>query len=1177
MHGIMAIKNLVEIKVKRMSFVHLHVHSEYSLLDGAGRIDALVERAKSLGMTHLALTDHGVMYGAIAFYEACKKAGIEPIIGCEVYIVPERMGERIPRKDRPIHHLVLLAQNETGYRNLLKLVSLAHIEGFYYKPCIDRETLKQHSDGLIGLSACLAGEIPTALMEKDEAKAEALAREYKQIFGPDCFYLELQDHGLIQQRQVNQQLIRMGEKLGIPLVATNDVHYLSPGDEHVHDCLMCIGMGKSMDDPNRLRFESNQFYFKSAEEMQRLFQHRPDAIENTRKIAERCKLNLTFGQSILPHFPIPDGYDSEGYLRDKCLEGALQRYGNITPEIQQRLEMELSTIVSMGFADYFLIVWDFMRFAREQGIVTGPGRGSAAGSLVAYVLYITDIDPIKYDLLFERFLNPARISMPDIDIDFSDLRRDEVIRYVVQKYGKDRVAQIVTFGTMGAKAAIRDVGRAMGISYAEVDRVAKMIPTQLGMTIEKAMAQNPDLVAYKQRSAEVAKLIEVAQAVEGMVRHSSTHAAGVIISREPLTHYVPLQEGTEDCALTQYPMEDLEKLGLLKMDFLGLRNLSIIEHTLYHIKQSTGEKVDFAALGDQDPKTYELLRRADTTGVFQLESQGVRNVLRELKPTQFEDIIAVISLYRPGPMEFIPDFIKAKHGKTEIRYPHPSLESTLKATYGIIVYQEQIMKIASTMAGFSLGEADLLRRAVSKKKREVLNEQRERFVQGSLNMGYEEETAHQVYDMIVRFADYGFNRSHAAAYAVLAYQTAYLKANYPTSFMASLLSSVMGNQTKVSEYIDDCKQMGLRVYAPDVNFSGIGFTVEGDSIRFGMAAIKNVGTHAMESILLARKKGRFRHLYDFCCRVDMKMCNKRVIESLILSGAMDSLGDHRAQLLASLDETVEEATRYQKHTGDGQIDLFVGITDPSEGVELPASLQDMPQVRPFELTYQLDKERELLGLFLSGNPLDTYKDLLNRLEVDRIITLEQADADQEVWLAGQIRQCKRITTKKGKPMAFAQLEDGMGFVEVVVFPEPFTKYGRLLNEGQLILLKAKVQKGDENEVKCIAEALFDLTDENVEALVQPHRRRRFVVDPESEPLVNQKLYIRIAADREERRFLQSLQHLLQSFHGKHRVFLYYERSGKVLELDAKYGVTHDPTLSKKIEALLGQGSSKWTG
>jgi DNA polymerase-3 subunit alpha len=1148
-----------------MSFVHLHVHSEYSLLDGAGRIQALVERAKSLGMTRLALTDHGVMFGAIPFYEACKNAGIEPIIGCEVYIVPDGMGERIPRKDRMIHHLVLLAENEAGYRNLLKLVTLAHLEGFYYKPCIDRKVLKEYSEGLICLSGCLAGEIAQAYIANDERKAETLAKEYLSIFGPDHFYLELQDHGMMEQKRVNQQLIGLSEKLGISLVATNDVHYLAPGDEHVHDVLLCIGTGKTIDDPNRLRFHGNQFYLKSSEEMRDLFRHRPDAIENTVKIAERCQLNLTFGQPILPHFPVPDRYDSESFLREKCLEGIIKRYGTAAPQIEERLNLELSTIVSMGFADYFLIVWDFMRFAREQGIVTGPGRGSAAGSLVAYILYITHIDPLKYDLLFERFLNPARISMPDIDIDFSDERRDEVIRYVVQKYGKDRVAQIITFGTMGAKAAIRDVGRALNLGYGEVDRVAKMIPAQLGMTIDKALQQNEDLVTWQGRDGNVRRLLETAQAVEGMVRHASTHAAGVIISRESLTDYVPLQEGTEDCALTQYPMDVLERLGLLKMDFLGLRNLSIIERTLYHVKQSTGNAIDFDLLGDDDPQTYALLSKAETTGVFQLESEGVRNVLRELKPTQFEDIIAVISLYRPGPMEYIPDFIRAKHGKAEIRYPHPNLEPILKDTYGIIVYQEQIMRIASVMAGFSLGEADLLRRAVSKKKRDVLDEQRQRFVSGALNIGYEEKTAHQVYDMIVRFADYGFNRSHAAAYAVLAYQTAYLKVNYPTSFMASLLSSVMGSHSKVSEYIDDCKQMGIRVHPPDVNHSEIGFTVEGDLIRFGMAAIKNVGTHAMDAIIQARKEGRFRHLFDFCCRVDMKMCNKRVIESLILSGAMDSLGGHRAGLLAALDDTVEEAVKIQKIKNDGQIDLFGDLPDSVQD-ELPESLQNIPEVQPFESAYKLDKERELLGLYLSGNPLDPYKDILDRLNIERIVKIEQSDNDDVVWVSGQVRQCKRITTKKGKPMAFIRLEDATAFIEVVIFPEPYRQYQKLLNEGQLVILKAKVQT-DEDSVKCIAEAMYDLNDEKVEYVVQPFVRRQ--------PL--KKLYIRISPDHEQKKRLESLQRLLRANHGQCGVYLYYERTGRVLQLDGKYSVSNDPLLAEKIETLLGVGAAKWTG
>ncbi|PQP91308.1 DNA polymerase III subunit alpha, partial [Paenibacillus sp. AR247] len=881
------------------SFVHLHVHSEYSLLDGAARISDLVRRAAENGMKALALTDHGVMYGAVPFYKACVAEGIKPIIGCEAYLTAGSRKERGSRKDQPIYHLILLAKNETGYRNLMKLCSIGHLEGFHYKPRIDMDALAKHHEGIICLSACLGGEVPQHLLHGRTEEARRAALRYRDIFGKD-FYLELQDHGLPEQKRVNPQLIELARELDVPLVATNDVHYLDREDASMQDVLICIGTGKTVEDEDRLQIQTDQLYLKSGDEMARLFPHVREALDNTLLIADKCSLELEFGRSILPEYrPLPEGQTAAEYLRALCLEGLESRYSTTglwdteegKRELLQRLDYELGVIGSMGFSDYFLIVWDFIAYAHRQGIVTGPGRGSSAGSLVAYVLRITNVDPIKYNLLFERFLNPERVTMPDIDIDFSDERRDEVIEYVADKYGSEHVAQIITFGTMAARAAVRDVGRALNVSYGEVDKAAKLIPNAHGINIRRAMEISDELKKLYEQSPKTREMLDMAMKVEGMPRHASTHAAGVVISRDPLTDAVPLQEGSERTALTQYPMEQLESIGLLKMDFLGL------ERSMRWIGEMTGSAPDFAQVADDDPLTYEMLGSGDTTGVFQLESAGMRRVLKELKPSVFEDVISVVALYRPGPMEFIPNFIQAKHGTIQVDYPHDDLKPILADTYGIIVYQEQIMKIASLMAGFSLGEADLLRRAVSKKKREVLDRERSHFVEGSLKQGYTEEDANKVYDMIVRFADYGFPRAHAAAYAVLAFQTAYLKAHYPVQFMASMLTAVMGSHRKVAEYVVECRRMNIKVLPPDVNESGVLFTpvavsaedgqpAEGPGhIRFGLGAIKNVGTQAVENMMRVREEKPFESLLDFCRRIDLRVCNKRVIESLIQAGA----------------------------------------------------------------------------------------------------------------------------------------------------------------------------------------------------------------------------------------------------------------------------------------------------
>lgn len=1174
------------------SFVHLHVHSEYSLLDSAARIRDLAERAGKFGMTSLALTDHGAMYGVVPFYKACKAQGIQPIIGCEVRFTTGSINDKGTRAENPIYHLILLAKHAIGYRNLMQLVSRAHLEGLRDQPLLNLQMLAAHTEGLVCLSSGLAGEISQHLLGGRVEEARQAAERCQKLFGED-FYLEIQDHSLVEQKKIMPQLINLGREMGIPLVATNNVHYIRREDYLVQDILSCIGTGKTLEDKERIKFQTDQMYMKSAEEMERLFAHLPEAIKNTRVIADKCRLELDFGRSVLPEFkPIQEGLNSADYLLKLCEKGLMERYGQSPQwhnadgraQLTARLEYELSVIEKMGFSDYFLIVWDFMRFAHEQGIFVGPGRGSSAGSLVAYVLRITDVDPIKYRLLFERFLNPQRVTMPDIDIDFSDLRRDEMIDYVVRKYGAEHVAQIITFGTMAAKAAVRDVGRVMNLSYALVDRAAKMIPGQLGMTIEDAVQLNPELKALCERDAKVAELIDLARKVEGFPRHASTHAAGVVISRDPLTDYVPLQEGTEKTALTQYSMEHLETIGLLKMDFLGLRTLSIIERTLASIKRQYGLSIDFHQIPDDDSLVYEMLGRGETAGIFQLESAGMRKVLKELKPTQFEDIISVLALYRPGPVEFIPKFIQTKHGQMEADYPHPDLEPILADTYGIIVYQEQIMQIAAQMAGFSLGEADLLRRAVSKKKREVLDEERAHFVTGSVQQGYTEADAHKVYDMIVRFADYGFPRAHATAYGVLAYQTAYLKAHYPVEFMASMLTAVMGNQRKVAEYVDECKRMNISVLQPDVNESDILFTpikpaVEGEkgAIRFGMAAIKNVGTHAMETIIEQRREKPYADLLDMCRRIDLRVCNKRVLESLIQGGAMDSFAGHRAQLIAMLDETVEAAVKWRKERDDLQIHLF-GFTEEMNWTVEP------PAVKPYTAMQQLELERELLGLYISGHPLDQYADLLRRLAPDPIHKLHEIPDQSVVSVAGMVLNHRMIVTKKGKPMAFVELEDRVAKVEVVLFPETWRKYKGLVEKGNLLLVKAKLQHqqhpdGDEEDnVKLLAEQLVALDEPDIEARIrqmQPHKAER-TVKPQKiiETKEDQKVYIKIAANRENPQLLSQLKSLLalEAHAGILEVVLYYERERKWLALNKSFRVKPTPNLFQAIEKIMGRQS-----
>lgn len=1146
-------------------FVHLHVHSEYSLLDGASRIEQLVEEAKRLGMEALALTDHGTMYGTIPFYKACRRHGIKPIIGVEVYVTNQPLEERATRGKLELFHLLLLAETVQGYQNLMKLTTKAHLQGFYYKPRVTKEWLQEHHHGLICLSACLAGEVQQALLHNRYDEAKQIALEHQQIFGQNHYYLELQDHGLAEQKIVNQRLLRLAQETGVPLAATNDVHYTFKQDAVAHDCLLCIGTGKKVKEEDRLKFPSSEFYLKSTDEMLRLFPQAPSAFENTVRIAERCNLEIPMGLEILPAYPVPEGKNALQLLEEICQQGVTARYTHVTPEIQQRLAYELSVIGQMGYADYFLIVWDFMQYAHANQIITGPGRGSAAGSLVAYVLQITNIDPIKYKLLFERFLNPERISMPDIDIDFSDRRRDEVIRYVAQKYGREHVAQIITFGTLGAKAAIRDVGRVLDIPLAVVNRVTKAIPGGFGITLDRALSESPELQRLLEEDEQIQHLIRTAQQLEGTARHTSTHAAGVVISEEPLTHYVPLQQGHEDVLLTQYAMEELEEIGLLKMDFLGLRNLSLIEEILLIINQnkSREQQLSLEQIPLDDQKTFELLSAGDTTGVFQLESDGMRRVLRKLRPSHFEDVIAVLALYRPGPMENIPMFIDAKHGRIEVEYPHEDLKPILEDTYGIIVYQEQIMQIASKMAGFSLGEADLLRRAVGKKNREVLEQEREHFVQGCLQQGYAHETAEHVYDLIVRFADYGFNRSHSAAYAVIAYQLAYFKAHYPVEFLASLLSTSIGQADKVADYLNQAAKRGIDVLPPSVMKSEAFFSVEGGKIRLGLNMIKNIGLTAVREIISERNKAPFKNILDFCQRINLRVCNRRALESLIMAGAFDEYDMHRAQALANLDHMLEMAEQAQ---GAGASDQLFFFAD-----ELPDDYQwiDIPSFTEME---QLKLEKEVLGFYLSGHPLDPFRAEAERYEAVFISEEFQQKAGVVLRTIGFVQKVRNIRTKKGEAMAFVLAEDRGYELELVVFPAVYQKYRPLFEEGTALFLEGKLEeKLRDGGVQLIVHKALDLTNLGNRARQDAVQEKAAAAPEELQPHSGQELqlFIKIEKQAETPSKLERLKELLyRHAAGDTPVFLYYEEAKRVLKLE-NVSIDVQPKLLQEIEQTLG--------
>lgn len=1085
------------------NFTHLHVHTEYSLLDGFSRVKTLVKRAKEKGMTAVAITDHGCMFGAIDFYKAAKAEGIKPIIGCEVYTAPRKLTDKDPNYDKHQGHLVLLAKDMIGYKNLIKIVSKSYVDGFYYKPRTDMDELKKHSQGLIALSACLAGDVPRAIMNGNYDKARKLAMEYREIFGNGNYYLEIQDHGLPEQKQVNTEVVRLSRELNIPLVATNDVHYVDKDDAKIQDILMCLQMQKTIDDENRMKFPSDEFYLKSREEMEQLFPELEEALDNTNEIAERCNVEFEFHKYHLPRYDVPEGYTTNGYFRELCRKGLEERYGEDCPEeYKERLEYELNTIENMGYVEYFLIVWDFINFAKQNNIMVGPGRGSAAGSIVAYTLKITDIDPMKYSLLFERFLNPERVSMPDIDIDFCYERREEVIDYVKRKYGEDHVAQIITFGTMGAKIAIRDVARVLNVSYNKADQIAKEIPFELGMTIDKAMDSNPTLVELYESDAEAREVIDISKRLEGTLRHASTHAAGVVIARNPVDEYVPLYKH-QDSITTQFTMTTLEELGLLKMDFLGLRTLTVIRDALDLIELNRDikgytEHIDFSKMEYDDDEVFETLSQGNTLGVFQLESSGMRNFMKQLKPNSFEDIVAGISLFRPGPMDSIPTYIENKNNPEKVTYINDKLRPILEVTYGCLVYQEQVMQVVRDLAGYSYGRSDLVRRAMSKKKMDVMEEERQYFIHGKfddegnieipgcIRNGISEEDANKIFDDMIDFARYAFNKSHAAAYGVLAYETAYLKVHYPVEFMAALMTSIMGNSDKVVEYIRECNAIGIPVNPPDINKSFSKFSVEGDSIRFGLAAVKNVGVNIIENIVKEREEnGEFKDFVDFAKRLDSKDTNKRVVESLIKCGAFDQISENRATLMAGYESVLESISMDRKKNVQGQISLFDAFSAQVEEVPDMQLSTNLPVVREFSEKERLNMEKEVLGMYLSGHPLSEYKSELDRktsINMKKINELKENEKtfmkihDREVIMGGMVIAKRIMTTKRNEIMAFITLEDLYGAIEVVVFPQTLKKFNILLNDDSIILIKGAISI-DDDEAKLIARDIKDINEE----------------------------------------------------------------------------------------------------
>ncbi len=1163
---------------KQPDFVHLHLHTEYSLLDGACRLDELVDEAARLGMKALAITDHGNMFGAVAFHDACRDKGLKPILGCEVYVAPGSRFERQAQSASDAYnHFTLLATSDAGYHNLVKLVSAGYLDGFYHRPRIDKDLLAKHSEGLVGLSGCLSGEIAQhVLAGADEAALQSVGL-FSEIFGKDRFYLEVMEHGIPDQRRVNQGLLRIREKTGLKLAATNDAHYLRRDDHQAHDVLLCIGSGKKVGDAERLRFDTNHFYLKSPEEMAALFPDHVEALHSTVQIAEMCDFELA-GVSSLPAFDVPPGFTIETYFekvtrdgfadRRKVLESlaAGGRLRRPLADYESRLEKEIGVIRRVGFSGYFLIVWDFIRYAKERRIPVGPGRGSAAGSLVAWALRITDIDPIEHDLIFERFLNEERVSPPDIDIDFCEARRGEVIEYVTKKYGRENVAQIITFGTMKAKAVVRDVGRVLDMSYAEVDKIAKMIPFDLKMTLDKALEESPPLQDAYQKDPRVRDLIDISRRLEGTTRHASTHAAGVVISPQPLTDLVPLFKGNTGDITTQFDMKGVERIGLLKMDFLGLRTLTLIDNCVKMIEAERGVRIDPGAIPVDDARTYALFTAGKTSGLFQFESDGMRDILKRFKPDRLEHLTALNALYRPGPMQMIDDFIKRRHGQTRVVYAHPALEPILKETYGVMVYQEQVMQIASALAGFSLGEADLLRKAMGKKKAEVMATQVDKFLQGCASRNVQEKKAQKIWDAMEQFAGYGFNKSHSAAYAWLAYQTAYLKANYPAYFMAALLTSERATTDKMVQYIGECREMGLRVLPPDVNCSEMFFSVvaaqgpqgravedDAGEIRFGLSAIKNVGEGAVDAVLAARREGgAFRSLFDFGDRVDLRAVNRRVVESFVKSGSFDSVDPRRAALFAAIDRAMEAGQKRQRDREAGQSSLF-GTLGTAEQEE--AAPDRVPEAAAWPEAERLAFEKESLGFFISGHPLERFRKELEQWANATTGTLAQKASAGEVIVGGIVTSLRLLKTKKGDRMAAFLLEDIEGSVETVVFPDAYKKSAGRLADDQVVLVKARAEIDDDGKAKLLASEVMPLEQAKL-------AEARFVT-------------IRVPLYAWDRGKGERLRDILGAHRGDCPVTLEIVRPGAwslALAPSAYYRVRPDSGLRDEIEALLGPGA-----
>lgn len=1147
-----------------MSFTHLHLHTEYSLLDGSGKIRELVLRAKELGMDSLAITDHGVMYGVIDFYKTCLIEDIKPIIGCEIYVAPNSRFDREPgASEERYHHLVLLAENNIGYQNLMKIVSRGFLEGFYYKPRVDKEILREHSEGIIALSACLGGEVAGNIRKGFYEEAKKAALSYKEIFGEDNFFLELQDHGIPEQKTVNQGLIRMSNEVGIKLVATNDVHYTYEQDAESHDILLCIQTQKKVSDENRMRYEGGQYYLKSPEEMLSIFPYAKEALDNTYEIAKRCNVSITFGEYKLPVYPVPRPYSAYEYLNILCREGMNKRYKEVTQELWDRMEYELKIINDMGFSDYFLIVWDFIKYARDNGIMVGPGRGSAAGSIVSYSLRITDIDPIKYNLLFERFLNPERLTMPDIDIDFCYERRQEVIDYVTDKYGKDKVVQIVTFGTMAARAVIRDVGRALDLPYSQVDTVAKMIPTEIGITIEKALKINPELNRIYEGDDEVKRLIDMSRRLEGLPRHTSMHAAGVVIGKNSIVEYVPLTRSSDDSVTTQFTMVTLEELGLLKMDFLGLRTLTVIQNAvaLVNKNKNTDQKLDIDNIDYGDGKVYELIGSAKTEGIFQLESSGMKSFMKELKPKTLEDVIAGIALYRPGPMDFIPKYIKGKNEAGKVTYECPQLEHILAPTYGCIVYQEQVMQIVRDLAGYSYGRSDLVRRAMSKKKEDVMIKERKTFIYGNeeecipgcIKNGIPEKIANHIFDEMMDFAKYAFNKSHAAAYAVISYQTAYLKYNYPVEFMAALMTSVIDNPGKVSQYIYNCRQMDIQILPPDINEGDAVFTVNNGSIRYALSAIKGIGRPVIDALVAERDaNGSFLSLKDFATRLSGKEVNKRTIESFIKAGVFSNIHNNRRQLMMSYIQILDQIAEERKKSLTGQMNLFdFASEDDRQEYELR-----LPDVEEYSKEDILAFEKEVLGIYVSGHPLDDYLDRINKnvtsysydFIIDEEADMPKVEDGSVQTIAGMVTSKTVKTTRTNSLMAFITLEDMFGNIEVIVFPRDFEKYKNMLELDNKVFIRGRVTIEEDKDAKLICQEIIPFD------------------------MVPRELWVRFRDHEQFQKDEQELYSLMEGYDGNDAIVIYCEKEKVMKRLPKSKNVNASKELISKLRKIYSENN-----